>query len=158
MLLNLTNLFNKVKTHFTRFINITIYYITLFNNFSVLIGAILYPLLLKILHIISVCNLSLLSLEFLNFSILNCSADNSFSPLSISVELFSNLRCVCANNSILFNEFFNISSAGTRTAWGRRRPARDHAFNAYRRVPSPPPGTTPAPDEDVFTSTVWGWW
>ena len=46
--------------------------------------------------------------------------------------------------------------AGTRTASGRRRPARDHAFIAYRRVPSPPPGTTPAPNEDVFTSAVWG--
>ena len=48
------------------------------------------------------------------------------------------------------------SSAGTRAASGRRRPARDHAFIAYRRVPSPPPGTTPAPIEDVFTSAVWG--
>ena len=39
-----------------------------------------------------------------------------------------------------------------------RRPAQDHAFIAYRRVPSESwlPGTTPAPVEDAFTSAAWG--
>ena len=34
----------------------------------------------------------------------------------------------------------------------RCRPARDYAFIAYRRVPSPTPSTTLAPIEDAFTS------
>ena len=38
-----------------------------------------------------------------------------------------------------------MASAGTRAASGCRRPARNHAFIAYWRVPSPPPGTTPGP-------------
>ena len=42
-----------------------------------------------------------------------------------------------------------ISGSGTRAASGRRRPAQDHAFIACRRVPSPPPGMTPAPIEEV---------
>ena len=45
------------------------------------------------------------------------------------------------------------SSAGTRAASVRRRPARDPAFIAYWRVPSP--CTTPAPIEDAFTSAAW---
>ena len=49
-----------------------------------------------------------------------------------------------------------ISSAGTRAASGRRRPAQDQALTANRRVPSPPPGTTPVPMEDAFMSAAWG--
>ena len=51
---------------------------------------------------------------------------------------------------------FNIkaSSAGSRAVSGRRRPAQDHAFIAYRHVPSPPPGRTLAPVEDAFTSAA----
>ena len=47
------------------------------------------------------------------------------------------------------------SSAGTCAASGRRRPAQDHVLFAYWRVPSPPPGTTPRPIEDGFTSASW---
>ena len=55
------------------------------------------------------------------------------------------------------------SSADTRAASSRRRPAKDHAFNAYRRGPSLQPGPTPAPTEEAFTSVTWGggslsWW
>ena len=50
----------------------------------------------------------------------------------------------------------NLTSAGTRAASGRRRPAQNHAFIAYLRVPSQRPSTNPALVEDAFTLAAIG--